>query len=296
MLNAAPQQAVRFTIIPLMANSDSYSQPEEQRLFFSGPDAQEISIGRSPSNSIQLPNPNISGLHATVTQQGQQFFLLDNNSSNGTYIDGERLPPEQPIELKHGSYFRIVGYSLQFHCGESIQELQHIENTTELMRDMVDAVLRGMGAAEEVPPRLLVLSGQQQGQLLDLTQYQDYLIGRSIHSSLSLPDSSISREHLKVSRELDGISIVDPGSRNGTKLNNIALRPNMKYYLQHDDQLTLGDIQVSFYDPQGAQLGQQVDQLGLFEKAASNKSASFSIPKPSMPPPKPTTPPEDGSE
>lgn len=58
------------------------------------------SLGRHPSNSIQLLDKIVSKEHCIVEQRGPAFWLRDLGSLNGTYINGERVRGEQI--LRHG--------------------------------------------------------------------------------------------------------------------------------------------------------------------------------------------------
>jgi serine phosphatase RsbU (regulator of sigma subunit)/pSer/pThr/pTyr-binding forkhead associated (FHA) protein len=64
-----------------------------------------ITIGRSARNDVCVPDPFASRVHAEVRREGDQYFLQDLGSANGTYYNGSRL--EQPVVLTHGSRIQI---------------------------------------------------------------------------------------------------------------------------------------------------------------------------------------------
>jgi pSer/pThr/pTyr-binding forkhead associated (FHA) protein len=55
-------------------------------------------IGRGPSNEIRLRDESVSGSHATLTRRGAQWVVLDLGSTNGTYVDGERISGERVLQ------------------------------------------------------------------------------------------------------------------------------------------------------------------------------------------------------
>ncbi len=59
--------------------------------------AGNITIGRSKGNDIQLPSVQISRQHAVIKRNGSRFFVADNKSSNGTFVNGERIVSEQEL-------------------------------------------------------------------------------------------------------------------------------------------------------------------------------------------------------
>ncbi len=76
----------------------------------------EITIGRTPENDIALPSDsNISRAHALIELRedengDEEFWLVDLRSSNGTFLNNERVSPEKP--LKSGDLLNIGGASV----------------------------------------------------------------------------------------------------------------------------------------------------------------------------------------
>jgi pSer/pThr/pTyr-binding forkhead associated (FHA) protein len=48
-------------------------------------------LGRADHNDVRLPDPSVSGTHATLLQRNGRWHLLDLGSRNGSYVDGERV-------------------------------------------------------------------------------------------------------------------------------------------------------------------------------------------------------------
>ncbi|HSM71418.1 MAG TPA: FHA domain-containing protein [Anaerolineales bacterium] len=72
-----------------------------------------IQIGRDTSNDVVLASPNVSRFHAQVERVGQRYRVEDLRSSNGTFVNGERiegsvwLKPEDSIRI--GQYRFVMG-------------------------------------------------------------------------------------------------------------------------------------------------------------------------------------------
>jgi pSer/pThr/pTyr-binding forkhead associated (FHA) protein len=58
-------------------------------------DRKEFTIGRSSECSFQFQNPDLSRVHLLVSVHDDEVFVMDMESSNGTYVDGKRLPAKQ---------------------------------------------------------------------------------------------------------------------------------------------------------------------------------------------------------
>ncbi len=55
----------------------------------------EVSIGRSPENSIVIDNPAVSNHHARVFYEEGRLMLQDFGSLNGTFVNGQRVKMAQ---------------------------------------------------------------------------------------------------------------------------------------------------------------------------------------------------------
>ena len=94
--------------IILTKNSD----PMEKRELVFGEEL--ISVGREPSNSLPLKGTKVSKSHARIELQGAEYVIVDLNSTNSTYVNGERLLPGNPTPLHSGDRVNIADYDLQF--------------------------------------------------------------------------------------------------------------------------------------------------------------------------------------
>jgi len=76
--------------------------PDQGHTFRVGEHA--LRIGRSPDNDLILRDPATSGHHARLERRGQQWFIVDLGSTNGTLVNGE---PVQEKELKGQDEIKI---------------------------------------------------------------------------------------------------------------------------------------------------------------------------------------------
>lgn len=70
-----------------------------------------VTIGRAESNTIVLKDVKVSRQHAQISQQGTEFMVIDLNSSNGTYVNNQRV--EEHV-LSNGDEILIGDFVLQF--------------------------------------------------------------------------------------------------------------------------------------------------------------------------------------
>jgi uncharacterized RDD family membrane protein YckC len=78
-----------------------------------------ISIGRDPSNDLVLSDSMVSRRHAILEHRENQYILRDNNSSNGTMVNGDRVDSEKP--LRDGDLVAIGSSRLLFQLDETAE-------------------------------------------------------------------------------------------------------------------------------------------------------------------------------
>lgn len=72
---------------------------------------ERMTIGRRPSNDIQIDNLAISGEHAAVVTILNDSFLEDLNSTNGTLVNGQTIKKHF---LKNGDIVELGKYKLKY--------------------------------------------------------------------------------------------------------------------------------------------------------------------------------------
>lgn len=65
------------------------------------PDRGRVTVGRSETADIQVPDPLISRVHAAITL-GESLTVRDLGSSNGTVVRGQKLPPDTDVPINVG--------------------------------------------------------------------------------------------------------------------------------------------------------------------------------------------------
>lgn len=74
-------------------------------------DKPRTTIGRKPSNDVQIDNLAISGQHAVITTILDDAFLEDRNSTNGTYVNGQ---PIKKHVLRNNDIVELGKYRLKY--------------------------------------------------------------------------------------------------------------------------------------------------------------------------------------
>lgn len=67
----------------------------------------KISIGREPDNDIVIDSKLASRHHCIIQKIRDEFFLKDENSTNGTFLNGHRIPSDKYVRLNSGDMLKV---------------------------------------------------------------------------------------------------------------------------------------------------------------------------------------------
>jgi len=78
---------------------------------------QRITVGRVDRLTKEIPTINMSGiggwengisrLHVAIEHRADRLVVIDQDSTNGTYINGQRLVPYKTYPLSHGDVLKL---------------------------------------------------------------------------------------------------------------------------------------------------------------------------------------------
>ncbi len=157
-------------------------------------------LGRDKNSGIHLVDSYASRSHAAIYYKEQKFYLVDFNSTNGSYVNGERI--FESIELKDGDHIRLGNTTFDFFLNASTrilpaialeslmltaQESVEVTTTRNLYQHpgSVLEILEGAGYTGCINKVSLqkIQSNQSASQLLQFEQSQeivDYFLSKNI--------------------------------------------------------------------------------------------------------------------
>ena len=216
-------------------------------------DAPRIVLGRGSGCEVSLPDPSVSHRHASIRQRGTDYVIIDEGSSNGTFVGQVRLSPHAPRVLKTGDLLRLGRIWLEIRVEHSRASDAQRLLTREIALDLVASALSEDG--EAAGARIRVESGADpELSLLVSERQRPYVIGRGKSVDLAIEDDDISRRHASVSRRGLGLVVTELGSKNGTKLDGKPLEQGVETAWNAGIVLELGKARLVYDDPVRAQL------------------------------------------
>ena len=159
----------------------------------------ELRIGAADDNNFRLVVRGVSRHHARIVRDGSHFFLEDAGSTNGTFLNGQRITRER---------------------------LEHLDVIT-LGRDidLIAVATEGEpGTGTGVPVRTITdasfewIDGPEAGARVDIA-LGELTVGRVAPSNVLVESSVVSQIHTKIVRSVDHVLIQDLESANGTFVN-----------------------------------------------------------------------------
>lgn len=79
--------------------------------------SEKNSLGRARECDLRVKAAEASRNHAQIVQRGADYFVIDLNSSNGTYLNGVKI---SEAKIKDGDKITISGVTLQFSDDKSL--------------------------------------------------------------------------------------------------------------------------------------------------------------------------------
>jgi len=203
----------------------------------------DMNIGRRPGSEILLDNMAVSGNHASIFTIGEDSFVQDLNSTNGTFVNSKRIVKHH---LENNDVITIGNHSLTYLNEKAKKSGADFAKTVIISPQKHDEMLSQAGKAatpptKEAPPAvdtrqgsLFILSGANNGKRIDLT---------SAVTNLGRPGKRAG----VISRAGNGRYILLPGDNNETpRLNGVKVSANGEE-LKNGDVIEAADSRMQFY-------------------------------------------------
>jgi EAL domain-containing protein (putative c-di-GMP-specific phosphodiesterase class I) len=139
-----------------------------------------FSIGRKVGCSLQIPSKTISGHHADLIMQEGELFVIDRDSTNGTYVNGRRAM--DPIPVKDGDMLQFADFA--FRLKQDSHEANTINTHCEDVCDQAMALVQFDRLMEQ---RLVTPHYQPIVQIEDLKPVGYEVLARSTVYGLETP-------------------------------------------------------------------------------------------------------------
>ena len=89
---------------------DKIKKIDSRHLLYMGKEislVSKITVGRDDRNSVIINDKMVSRFHAEIQKIRDDYYVKDLNSSNGTFVNGNRVPKDKYIKLCKGDIIRV---------------------------------------------------------------------------------------------------------------------------------------------------------------------------------------------
>jgi len=143
IVNQTPEVVIEISKEIFIAKFTVKDKPRTKELAFA--ERERLSVGRTKENNLWLDDVSVSKMHAAlVLNSDKQLMVADTGSTNGTFINGERIAYGRAFVLKDGD-------KLKFGTIEVALERQIREAETEKFDSGEAAVEDNLTAEQSVP-------------------------------------------------------------------------------------------------------------------------------------------------
>lgn len=89
-------------------------------------DRERMTVGKQKEQvDIFLQDPSVSRIHASLEKRGEDWYLRDRGSTNGTFLDGLRLEEGEKKKLLDGAEISFSGRRFYFHSDSTGSTVQN---------------------------------------------------------------------------------------------------------------------------------------------------------------------------
>jgi pSer/pThr/pTyr-binding forkhead associated (FHA) protein len=220
-----------------------------------------VTLGRATTNDIILSDSRISRSHARLECSAAGCILVDQGSSNGSFVNDQRV---ERMPLMSGDKLTVGGYQFRFELSKPIEEagMTIIDVEADLEKALDEESLP-FAINETSQPRLVVVRPRQTWEV-PLGDVDGLSIGRTDENQLVIDHPKVSRKHAELLRKGGIFVLRDLNSTNGTWHAEMRVE---QFILQDNDEFRIGDATIVFKN------GFQEESLTLADSSLPKGSA-----------------------
>lgn len=212
-----------------------------------------VTVGRAEDNTVVIDNLAVSSYHARIDKVGAEYILTDLQSTNGTFINENRVVSHK---LAHGDHISIGKHVLLFAGEKGKAEVEEPDPKMSLNKTMIlDTVKqrellskqKGAAAPQPRPPEKVGIISFVDGSGLGEIDLSKKLtkIGKAETSEVRLSGFLMGATAATISRRPSGYAITFTGGMAKLKVNGVIVKESQD--LKEFDTIEIGSYKFQFY-------------------------------------------------
>ncbi len=202
-------------------------------------------IGRSQDCDYVIfdPKNRVSRKHLEIINNGSSFTIKDLKSLNGTYVNGNKITPNQEIIIRISDKLTL-SKDYRLNLNEVFKNNFDDDSTKILNNNKSPSLTFDNEKTTLIIGEKTIVFDKDKTTINDLLEIDKtpYInIGRSSDNKIVLTNNSVSKYHCKL-RLISPliIEIEDLGSTNGTFADDVKIIPNSKFQYSSNVKIRLG--------------------------------------------------------
>ena len=118
--NDLPESWEEVAVFPVNKNSNKHPFPF-------------ITVGRANNNDVILPVKEVSTIHLILQEDRRGMWTIeDTGSTNGTYLNGEKLATGRQYTIRNGDHMVLAGVlAITFYSASGLYDFLNLTNSSE---------------------------------------------------------------------------------------------------------------------------------------------------------------------
>lgn len=207
-----------------------------------------LSIGRAKDNDVILPDGGVSKNHAYIERRGSSYVIVDNDSANGVFVNGEKVKERV---LKYWDEIQIFNHQLKFMTSAKLQGEEDglPSGAPQPKHDATMAVdIKSLGDLDALKQRLtrgyLTPIDAVNGQPKHMVDKAPFAIGKGADCDLHAGGWLAPRVAARIEQRDDGIYLV-PQKRGKVQVNQKHVAAPVA--LQDGDEVVVRGLRLHYY-------------------------------------------------
>lgn len=214
-------------------------------------------VGRLNAD-VFLSDPSVSRRHAILRVDASGVTVRDENSSNGTRVNGARLAPGEDVPAPPDATVQFGAVTFTVEAPENFISAAPPESLAP-----AESLLPPEEAPAPTEPAALLVGEDATYALKEGPN----AIGRRAGNDVVLADAYVSGRHAVLTLGPDGAMVVDSGSSNGTFLDDRPLAPGVEERLEPGAALRFGRLTFRLEAPAAPDPTEPTDEPESLEPA-----------------------------
>jgi pSer/pThr/pTyr-binding forkhead associated (FHA) protein len=207
-----------------------------------------LNIGRASSNEVIIDNMGVSSHHAVINIQDNMYFIEDLNSTNGTFLNSQKIDARQRINPqdsiiigKHTLKFSEWGES--YGSRSSAQNMESNDATVMISKSKVEEITQSTQFDSQEKQYYLVIRGDATGVNKLLLTENNYGIGKAKDNEIRL-NGWFTAAYIAEIEKIGHSFYITPLKKNKVKLNDSPI--NSSTLLSVADKISIKNLFIKF--------------------------------------------------